>query len=251
MFDIFLLPETWVALATLTLLEIILGVDNIIFISILSNKLPGKDAGKARTIGLLLALVLRIALLVGITQLTHLESDLFSIWGYGFSAKDLILLAGGLFLIGKSTTEISHKMEGELREQAKKATATIAGVVAQIVLMDLIFSVDSILTAVGLVDHLILMIIAVTLAMAVMIGFAGKISSFIANHPSLEVLALSFLILIGFTLAVEAFDVHVEKKFIYFALFFSLAVEALNIRLRRKNKKPVKLKKRFAEEAAE
>lgn len=248
--EIFMQPETWVALATLTFLEIILGVDNIIFISILSNKLPESQSGKARTIGLVLALALRIVLLFGINQLAHLEDDLFMVFDYGISGKDIILIAGGLFLIGKSTTEINHKMEGSHKEDDKKDKkgVSMAGVISQIIMMDVIFSIDSILTAVGLVDQLILMIIAVVIAMGVMIAFAGKISAFISKHPSLEMLALSFLILIGFMLALEGIDVHVEKKFIYFALFFSLGVEVLNMRFRKKSKQPVKLHKRISED---
>lgn len=243
-------PETWIALATLTFLEIILGVDNIIFISILSNKLPAEQSGKARTIGLVLALGLRILLLFGINQLAHLEDDLFTVFDYGISGKDLILLGGGLFLIAKSTTEINHKMEGSHEDEEKKDKkgVSMASVIGQILLMDVIFSIDSILTAVGLVDKLILMIIAVVIAMGIMITFAGKISNFISKHPSLEMLALSFLILIGFMLALEAIDVHVEKKFIYFALFFSLGVEVLNMRFRKRNKQPVKLHKRISKE---
>lgn len=252
MMELFLKPDTWIALATLTFLEIILGVDNIIFISIVSNKLPEEQSGKARTIGLLAALGLRIALLLGISYIVGFTQPLisFDIFShhFDFSGRDLILFVGGLFLLAKSTTEISHKMEGQngSDDQTKKVVS-MGAIIGQIILMDLIFSFDSILTAVGLTDHVILMIIAVVLSLMVMIAFSGKISRFISKHPSLEILALSFLILIGFMLVVEGLHVHVPKGYIYFALFFSLGVEALNMRFRKK-RAPVKLNKRISEE---
>lgn len=252
MMELFSQPDTWIALVTLTFLEIILGVDNIIFISIVSNKLPEEQSGKARTIGLLAALGLRIALLLGISYIVGFTQPILTIDQFGvffeLSGRDLILTIGGLFLLAKSTTEISHKMEGQAgsENQTKKAVS-FGAIIGQIVLMDLIFSFDSILTAVGLTDHVILMIIAVVLSLIVMIAFAGKISRFIAKHPSLEILALSFLILIGFMLVVEGLHIHVPKGYIYFALFFSLGVEALNMRFRKK-RQPVKLNKRISEE---
>ncbi|MEO9966312.1 MAG: TerC family protein [Reichenbachiella sp.] len=243
-----LTPESLIALLTLTFLEIVLGVDNIIFISIVSNKLPEAQQAKARNIGLLCALVFRIGLLFGITWIISFSEPLFSILGHAFSGRDLILAGGGLFLIAKSTVEINHKMEVlEHKEAAKKNTVTIGAVIAQIIMLDIIFSFDSILTAVGLTDQLMIMIIAVIIAMFIMMSFAGKISSFISNHPSLEVLALSFLILIGFMLMVESMGHHVPKGYIYFAVFFSLLVEMLNIRIR-KGREKIKLNKRVVEE---
>lgn len=246
--DALMTPEGLIALLTLTFLEIVLGVDNIIFISIVSNKLPHEQQAKARNIGLLCALVFRIGLLFGITWIISFSEPLFSVFGHAFSGRDLILAGGGLFLMAKSTVEINHKMEVlEHKEAASKTTATIGGVIVQIIMLDIIFSFDSILTAVGLTSHLMIMIIAVIIAMFIMMSFAGKISSFIAKNPSLEVLALSFLILIGFMLMVESMGHHVPKGYIYFAVFFSLIVEMLNIRIR-KGRQKVKLNKRVVEE---
>lgn len=251
--EIFLSAESWIALLTLTFLEIVLGVDNIIFISIVSNKLPVHQQKKARTIGLVLALVFRIVMLLSISWIIGFTEPLFSIFDMDFSIRDLILFIGGIFLIFKSTVEIHHKMEGQHDEKGKKELATFGQVIFQIVALDVIFSFDSILTAIGLTEELMLMIIAVTIAILVMIAFAGKISSFIKKHPTLEVLALSFLILIGFMLMIEAFEVHVPKGYIYFAVFFSLLVEIVNMRIRKKKDadEPVKLRKRFEDEAAE
>jgi len=251
--EIFLSAEAWIALLTLTFLEIVLGVDNIIFISIVSNKLPVHQQKKARTIGLVLALVFRILMLLSISWIIGFTEPLFSLFEMGFSIRDIILFVGGIFLIFKSTIEIHHKMEGQHDEKGKKELATFGEVIFQIVALDVIFSFDSILTAIGLTEEVVLMIIAITIAIGVMIAFANKISSFIKNHPTLEVLALSFLILIGFMLMIEAFEFHVPKGYIYFAVFFSLLVELVNMQIR-KNKdadEPVKLRKRFKEEAVE
>ena len=243
--EILLQPESWIALLTLTFLEIVLGVDNIIFISIVSNKLPIEQQAKARNIGLSMALLFRIGLLFGITWIIGFSEPLFTAFDHAISGRDIILAVGGLFLIGKSTHEINHKMEShETGTQTKSAGASLASVIAQIILLDIIFSFDSILTAVGLTDEILLMVIAVVIALFIMMTFAGKISSFIAKHPSLEILALSFLILIGFMLMLDALGEHVPKGYIYFAVFFSLIVEVLNIRIRKKTK-PVKLKKRI------
>ncbi len=239
--EIFLQPENWVALLTLTFLEIILGVDNIIFISLVTQRLPKAEQRRARNMGLLLALLFRIGLLLSITWIIQLKEPLIWI----FSGRDLILLGGGLFLIAKSTSEIHHKVvsieEGGEDKNTKKAS--FFGTIIQIILLDIIFSIDSILTAIGLSDHVTLMIIAVVIALIVMMLFAGRISSLIEKHPTLQILALSFLILIGFTLILEVealpFHVHIEKGFIYFAVFFSLVVEMLNITMR----KPKKIKK--------
>jgi predicted tellurium resistance membrane protein TerC len=245
--EIFLSPESWIALFTLTFLEIILGIDNIIFISIVSNKLPLEKQNKARMVGLVLALIFRIAMLLSISWIIGFTQPLFSLVGYDISIRDLILFFGGTFLIFKSTVEIHHKMEGQHDEKGQKKLATFGQVIFQIVALDLIFSFDSILTAIGLTEELLLMIIAIIISIIVMIAFANTISEFIKKHPTLEILALSFLILIGFMLMIEAFEIHVPKGYIYFAVFFSLFVEMINMRIRKKkdSDKPVKLRKRY------
>ncbi len=242
--SIFFQGETWIALLTLTFLEIVLGVDNIIFLSIISNKVPLAQRGKARTIGLSLALIFRIALLLAITWLVHFAKPLFTLFSFDASARDIILALGGLFLLAKSTSEIHHKMEGQNDVQKERIGTSLPSIIVQIVLMDLIFSLDSILTAVGLTEHVLIMIIAVTIALGIMIIFAGKISDFIHSHPTLEILALSFLILIGFMLILDGLHYHVPKGYIYFAVFFSLLVEFLNMRIRKKGK-PVHLMKKL------
>jgi len=244
-FDIFLQPSSWIALLTLTFLEIVLGIDNILFISIVSKGLPDLQQKRARTVGLGLALVMRIGLLFGINYITRLTNPLFSLFGTDLSGRDLVLMAGGMFLVFKSVMEVHQKMEGDDSEKTSKS-ATLLNVIVQIVLLDMIFSFDSILTAVGLTEHLLLMIIAVVISMGVMMVFAGSISNFIHNHPTLEVLALSFLILIGFMLFIEGWHHHVPKGYIYFAVFFALVVEVINMRMR-KARNPVKLKRRMEE----
>ena len=238
--------ENGIALLTLTILEIVLGVDNIIFISIVSNKLPEEEQKSARTIGLSLALITRIALLASISYIIRLTEPLFTLpyFDLDVSFRDLILFLGGMFLIAKSTMEIGHKMEGMGLDQEKEGRSKYWSVVPQIILLDIIFSFDSILTAIGLSDKLVLMITAVVISMIIMMIFSGKISAFIKKHPSLEILALSFLILIGFLLTVEAFHVEVPKGYIYFAVFFSLIVEVVNIGARKK-KRIVRLNKRI------
>src|SRR5690606_29560703 len=211
--EIFLQSEAWIALITLTFLEIVLGVDNIIFISIVSNKLPAHQQAKARNLGLLFALVFRIVLLLGISYIIQFTQPLFSVFGLDFSGRDIILSGGGLFLLFKSTIEIHHKMEGEATEVKTNSAKSLGSVIFQIILLDMIFSFDSILTAVGLVDEVIIMIIAVVIALVIMMVFAGKISRFINQHPTLQILALSFLILIGFMLMVEGFHVEVPKGY--------------------------------------
>lgn len=230
--------ELIVAFLTLSFLEVILGIDNIIFISIITNKLPQEDQARVRLIGLSLAMVFRILLLLGISWLIGFSAPLFSLFGFDFSGRDLILLAGGLFLLGKSTLEIHHKVEGiEDRPGVPAAKkASMASVLTQIVLLDLVFSFDSILTAIGLTDHIPVMIAAVVTSIVIMMVFAGRISDFINAHPSLQILALSFLMLIGFMLAIEAFHQHVPKGYIYFAVFFSMLVELLNMRRNKKVK---------------
>ncbi len=236
--EIFLHSETWIALITLTFLEIVLGIDNIIFISIVAGKLPQNQQKKARLFGLSLALIVRVALLFGISWLVSLTEPVVTIANFGLSWRDLILIAGGLFLIAKSTSEIHHKVEGQEQEDNGKVKVTAFGkAIFQIVVLDIIFSFDSILTAIGLTKEFILMVIAVIVSILVMMIFAGKISDFINRHPTLQILALSFLILIGFMLGIEAFHFHVPKGYIYFAVFFSLIVEIINIRMRKKSVK--------------
>ncbi len=234
--EIFLSFEAWVALATLTFLEIVLGIDNIIFISIVTNKLPEHQQPSARTIGLAAALLFRIALLICITWIIGFTKPLFTLLTFEISGRDLILGLGGIFLLAKSTSEIHHKIEGDNESTPIKKEHGILGIILQIIVLDMIFSFDSILTAIGMTEHLIIMIIAVIIAMGIMMVAAGAISRFINNHPTLQMLALSFLILIGFMLILEAIDLHVPKGYIYFAVFFSLFVEALNMRLRKKTK---------------
>ncbi|MDR4504303.1 MAG: TerC family protein [Candidatus Scalindua sp.] len=234
--DIFLQLDTWIALLTLTFLEIVLGIDNIIFISIVAGKLPEHQQNKARLTGLSLALILRIFLLMGITWLIGLTKTVLTVSSFEFSWRDIILFVGGLFLLGKSTSEIHHKIEGNEHETEVKKVSAFSSALIQIVLLDMIFSFDSILTAVGLTDKIILMIIAVIVSIIVMMIFSGVISAFINKHPTLQVLALSFLMLIGFMLAIEAFHYHVPKGYIYFAVFFSLIVEVINIKVRKKYK---------------
>jgi predicted tellurium resistance membrane protein TerC len=231
-------PEIWISLTTLTLLEIVLGIDNIIFISILSGKLPADQQAKARRLGLGLALITRIILLCGLAWVVKLdkpfwETTLFS-WQISISGKDLILLVGGLFLIGKSVFEIHEKLEGEDGHATNKMTVTFGSVIVQILMLDIVFSLDSVITAVGMVKQIGVMIAAVILAMIVMLVFVNKISAFVDRHPTIKMLALSFLILIGTMLVAEGFHQHVNKGYIYFAMTFALAVEFLNMRLRSK-----------------
>lgn len=235
--EIFLHADTWIALLTLTFLEIVLGIDNIIFISIVAGKLPEEQQKKARFIGLALALAVRVLLLLGITWLIGLTEPVLTISSFELSWRDIILLIGGLFLIAKSTSEIHHKMDPPEEEKGVKKAKAFSSAIIQIVLLDIIFSFDSILTAVGLTQEVILMIIAVIVSILVMMIFAGSISNFINRHPTLQVLALSFLILIGFMLIVEALHFHVPKGYIYFAVFFSLLVEVINIKIRKTSKK--------------
>jgi len=234
-------PETWIALLTLTVLEIVLGIDNIIFISILSGKLPAGEQPRARTVGLTLAMVTRILLLLSLTGIMRLTRPLFSPFGHPFSGRDLILLLGGLFLLWKSTREIHDKLEGEEGRQNVKAGATFGGVIVQIALLDIVFSLDSVITAVGMVRQVGVMIAAIVLAVLVMLVAAGPISNFVHRHPTLKMLALSFLLLIGVTLIADGLGQHIPKGYVYFAMGFSVFVESLNLRLARKAP-PVHLK---------
>ena len=232
-------PEAWVALGALTILEIVLGIDNIVFISILSNKLPASQQPLARRVGLGLALAGRIVLLFSISWVMSLTTPLFSVLTYAFSGRDLILLLGGFFLIGKATTEIHEKLEGdEGTGAAQRVEVTFAGVIAQIFLLDLVFSLDSVITAVGMADDIAVMIIAVTIAIFIMMVSAETISSFIEAHPTVKMLALSFLLLIGVTLVAEGFGQHIPKGYIYSAMVFSLLVEFLNLRTVRADDEP-------------
>ncbi|CAM5518353.1 TerC family protein OS=Stutzerimonas stutzeri OX=316 GN=CXK95_13925 PE=3 SV=1 [Stutzerimonas stutzeri] len=243
-------PEIWVAFLTLTALEIVLGIDNIIFISILVSRLPKAQQPKARFFGLALAMGTRILLLLSIAWVMRLTDDLFTVWEQGVSGRDLILFFGGLFLLFKSTMEIWHSVEGEEEEQHGPGGAVKAGflgIILQIAVIDIVFSLDSVITAVGLVQNVPVMVAAIVIAVLVMMMSAGTISDFIEKHPTLKILALSFLIVVGTLLIAEAFGVHVPKGYVYFAMAFSLGVEALNIRMRkamgRKLKDPVKLGK--------
>lgn len=225
-------PEAWIALATLTVLEIILGIDNIVFIAIVAGRLPKKDQGRAWKIGLGLAMLSRLALLFSIVWIMGITAPLFSLFEHAFSGKDLILIAGGLFLMWKSTTEIHHKLEGEDDGSGRKAwSKTFAGVLIQIVLLDLIFSLDSVITAVGIADQVAVMVIAIVLAVGVMMLSAEKISGFVTRHPTVKMLALSFLLLIGMALVAEGAGQHIPKGYLYFAMGFSIFVEALNLRV--------------------
>lgn len=232
--EIFLHAEAWIALLTLTFLEIVLGIDNIIFISIATGKLPRKQQPRARTIGMILALGFRILLLISITWIIQLTKPLFTIGEIAFSVRDMILLSGGIFLVWKSVMEIHQKTLAEHHQLKVKNKVTPAAVIFQIIILDMVFSFDSILTAIGLSKQLIIMILAVVIAMAVMITFAGAISRFINNNPTLQILALAFLILIGFTLAMEAFHKEIPKGYVYVAVLFSFSVELVNLRIRKK-----------------
>jgi predicted tellurium resistance membrane protein TerC len=242
-------PETWIAFFTLVALELVLGVDNVIFISILAGKLPQQDQQRARTTGIALAVITRILLLFSLSWIINLTEPLFSVpWfggGIDISGRDLILLAGGLFLIWKSTREIHDKLEGTEGHASAKVGATFASVIFQILLLDVVFSLDSVITAVGMVDELSIMIIAVIAAAAVMIFTAGPIAKFVEEHPTIKILALSFLLLIGFTLVVEGLHQHIPKGYIYFAMGFSVLVEVLNLRVRGKAAEPVHLREAY------
>ena len=242
-------PEIWVAFLTLTALEIVLGIDNIIMIAILVGRMPPHMQARTRFFGLALAMVTRIALLLSITWIMKLTNDLFHLFGQGISGRDLILFFGGLFLLWKSSTEMFHSLEGEDEaEQTPGNTAArnFIGTIIQIAIIDIVFSLDSVITAVGMVSHVPVMVAAIIVAVLVMMLAAGTISDFIDKHPSLKMLALSFLIVVGTVLIAEAFEVHVPKGYVYFAMAFSLGVEALNIRmrvLRGRKEDPVKLRK--------
>jgi len=228
-------PEAWVALLTLTVMEIVLGIDNIVFISILVDKLPEPERPRARLLGLGFAMITRILLLLSISWVMQLKNPLFAIMGHAISGKDLILILGGLFLLYKATTEIHHKVEGHLEEEIKATVKSALGaILVQIAILDIVFSLDSVITAVGMVDHIMVMVIAVMISVGFMMVFAGSVSDFISKHPTVKVLALSFLLLIGTTLVAEGFGVHFQKGYVYFAMAFSIFVEMLNIRMKKR-----------------
>ena len=241
-------PEILIALATLTFLEIVLGVDNIIFISILSGKLPREQQPRARRIGLLLAMGTRILLLFSLAWVIRLTAPWFTVLGQEISGRDLILILGGLFLLGKSTHEIHDRLEGEEGHGSAKAAASFGSVLVQIALLDIVFSLDSVITAVGMVDHVSVMIVAVVISVLIMMVAAEPISAFVHRHPTVKMLALSFLLLIGMSLVAEGFDHHIPKGYVYFAMGFSVFVEAMNLRMRKKAE-PVHLRDAYVADA--
>jgi predicted tellurium resistance membrane protein TerC len=239
-------PQTWIALVTLTALEIVLGVDNVIFVSILAGKLPSAQQPRARRLGLFLAMFMRIALLFSITWLIRLTAPLFAVVGHEFSGRDLILLAGGLFLIGKATYEIHDKLEGAEGHSSARVAASFAAVIIQVMLLDIVFSLDSVITAVGMANDLAVMVAAVVIAVGVMMWSAGAIAGFVDRHPTVKILALSFLLLIGVSLMADGLHQHIPKGYIYFAMAFSVFVETVNLRVRSKAK-PVELRQPYAD----
>ena len=242
-------PQAWIAFATLVVLELVLGVDNVIFISILAGKLPAHQQHKARTIGLGLAVLSRLLLLFSLFWIIGLTEPLFSVLSFEISGRDIILIAGGLFLLGKSTHEIHQKLEGMEGHTSARVKPSFASVIVQVLLLDVIFSLDSVITAVGMVDQLPIMMAAVVVAALAMIVSAGPISGFVDRHPTIKMLALSFLLLIGFTLVVEGLHQHIPKGYTYFAMAFSVLVEMLNLRLRKVHAAPVKLREPYISEA--
>ncbi len=238
-------PEAWIALLTLTALEIVLGIDNIIFISILAGKLPENQQKTGRQVGLLMAMVTRILLLFSIAWLTRLTAPLFTMFSHDISGRDLILIIGGLFLLGKSTFEIHERLEGEEGHASEKVAVTLGGVIVQIMLLDIVFSLDSVITAVGMVNEIAIMVAAVVIAVGIMLFASGPISNFVNNRPTLKILALSFLLLIGFSLVADGLGIHIPKGYIYFAMGFSVFVEVINLQVRAKTK-PVQLRKPYS-----
>lgn len=243
--------QALIALITLTALEIVLGIDNVVFISILAGKLPGEQAARARQLGLLAALVTRILLLLSLAWIIGLTAPLFVVLGQEISGRDLILLVGGLFLIGKATREIHERLEGEEEHGRPKVVPSFGAVIVQIALLDIIFSLDSVITAVGMARELWVMITAVIIALGIMLAAAGAIMSFVNRHPTVKMLALSFLLLIGFTLVVEALEFHIPKGYTYFAMGFAVFVEMLNLRMRAKKAEPVHLRTPYIHEEVE
>ena len=249
MFEWISSPEAWIALGTLTALEIVLGIDNIIFISILVGRLPERQRNFARTTGLLLAMVARLGLLFSIVWVIGLTEPWFTVFGEAISGRDMILIGGGLFLLAKATHEIHNSLEGSETDTTVPVAASLGMILVQIAILDIVFSLDSVITAVGLVKEVSIMAIAIIIAIAIMLLAARAIGKFVDDHPTIKILALSFLIMVGVTLIIEGFDVHVPKGYIYFAMAFSVAVEMLNLRMRRKLARPVKLHKALSEES--
>ena len=241
-------PQVWIALGTLTALEIVLGIDNIIFLSVLVSRLPESQRAVARRVGLGLAMMARLGLLFSISWVMGLTYPWVTIFGHGVSGRDVILIGGGLFLMAKATHEVHNSLEGVEEGHASAAAASLGMVLIQIALLDIVFSLDSVITAVGLVEHVSIMAVAIILAVVVMLMAAKAIGDFVETHPTIKILALSFLILVGVTLMVEGFDVHVPKGYIYFSMAFSVSVEMLNIRMRKKRAAPVKLHSRYTED---
>jgi predicted tellurium resistance membrane protein TerC len=242
-------PQAWIGLLTLTALEIVLGIDNIIFISILAGKLPPEQEAKARRLGLMVAMVSRILLLFSLTWVVRLTSPLFVLFGHSISGRDLVLLVGGLFLLAKATHEIHDKLEGGEGDRSAKVAASMTAVLVQIMLLDVVFSLDSVITAVGMVQHLAVMVTAVVIAVGVMLVFSGAVSRFVNRHPTVKILALSFLIMIGVMLIAEGFGQHIPKGYVYFAMAFSVFVEMLNMRVRKVSQPPLKLREPYVAEA--
>jgi len=241
-------PQVWVALATLTALEIVLGIDNIIFIAILADKLPPHQQARARRIGLGLAMVSRIGLLFSLTWIMRLAEPLFTIITLEISGRDIVLIAGGLFLLAKSTLEIHDKLEGEEGRSARPIRTSFKAVIVQIALLDIVFSLDSVITAIGLANQVAIMVAAVVAAVIFMMVFVGRLNEFVERHPTIKILALSFLLLVGLTLISEGLDLHIPKGYVYFAMAFSVFVEMLNLRVRARPSAPVQLRKQFADE---
>ena len=244
-------PQTWIAFVTLTLLELVLGIDNIIFISILVDKLPHAQRPLARRLGLFMAMFMRVGLLLVLAWIVGLVAPLFTVLGQEISGRDLILILGGLFLIWKSTGEIHQSLEGEEGHSSSAVKATFTAVILQIMVVDIVFSLDSIITAVGMVDDVRVMIAAVVASVGLMMLFAGAIGQFVSDHPTIKMLALSFLVVVGVVLIAEGFDNHVPKGYVYFAMAFSVTVEMLNIRMRRRGKKTAHLSAPYVREAGE
>lgn len=241
-------PQAWMALTTLTVLEIVLGIDNIIFISILASKLPVQQQRKARISGLAVAMLSRIALLFSLTWLMSLTVPLFFVFSRGISSRDIILIVGGLFLLGKSTLEIHDKLEGEEGHSSAKVRASFWGVIIQIFLLDIVFSLDSVITAIGMAERVGIMVTAVVIAVIFMMVFSGSVSNFVDRHPTIKMLALSFLLLIGVALIADGLGFHIPKGYIYFAMAFSVFVEMLNLKMRRRLVAPLRLRQPYINE---
>ncbi len=241
-------PQAWMALATLTALEIVLGIDNIIFISIITGKLPPHQRNKGRIIGLALAMIMRILLLLSLAFIMRLTKPLIAVFALEITGRDIILIGGGLFLLAKSTLEIHDSLEGEGDHSGAKAWSSFAGAMVQIMIIDIVFSLDSVITALGMANHLSVMVLAVVIAVIFMMLASGTVSRFVEDHPTVKMLALSFLLLVGLALVADGFGVHIPKGYMYFAMAFSVFVEILNIKFRKRFAPPVKLRKHYVKE---